>query len=533
MSKESRANLDALVSIGRGTTWMAIGSFLFLIFGFFGRLGVARIVPVSSWGLFNIGISLAGFLSIVALLGLQQATARALSFERDPWVRRAVVRRSLLITSLDAAGVSIAVYLFAPALARVFSPGSVGPLTQVFELFSILVGFTLMSSYLSALFQGFERAQPNAWFNQILGPGLFVVFLGISFVLRQGFTGVLVGYVAAAAIAFVALLFYTLHRLPPVFARPDGPPPERIRVPSDFWQLSLSLWGVSSLAFIMTFADTLILAVFWPAVTVGLYSAATTFARLFLLVNGALAYIFLPVTARLAREKAFRVIQWTYVTSTRWVIAIGVPLLFLFLFLPGQSLRELFGGSYRAAALPLQILTLGAFASLAVGPVNACLAGLARSRTLLITSVVPAGANLLLSFALIPRYGAMGAAVAWTVARLANTGSGALALARGNGISAFRRALVLPLAVTLAVGIPLFTGLAVLHVPGWSIFPLAIGAFGLFLGASLLTHSLNRGDLLIVRAVERILGRPLPRTRSFLERFMTPDPLPSLPPGPE
>ena len=533
MTKETRANLEALVSIGRGTTWMAIGSFLFLIFGFFGRLGVARIVSVGAWGLFNIGISLAGFLSIVALLGLPQATARALSFERDPWVRRAVVRQSLFFTSLDAAGVSIAVYLFAPALARVFSPASVGSLTQVFELFSVLVGFTLMSSYLSALFQGFERAQPNAWFTQILGPGLFVAFLALSFGLRLGFTGVLVAYVAAAAIAFVALLLYTLARLPPVFTRPTGPPPLKISVPPDFWRLSLSLWGVSSLAFIMTFADTLILAVFWPATTVGLYSAATTFARLFLLVNGALAYIFLPVTARLARGKAFRVIEWTYVTSTRWIVALGIPLLFLFVFLPGQSLRELFGGSYKAAALPLQILTLGAFASVAVGPVNACLAGLARSRTLLITSVVPAGANLLLSFTLIPRYGAMGAAVAWTVARLANTGFGALALAWGNGISAFRRPLTLPLAVTFAIGIPVFAGMALLQVPGWSIFPLAIGSFGLFLGASLVTRSLNRGDLLIVRAGERVLGRSLPTVRRFLERYMAPDPLPSSPPLPE
>lgn len=529
MATEGEDRLNALASIGRGTSWMVVGSVLFLIFGFFGRLGVARYVSVTAWGVFNLGISLSGFLTILALLGLHQATARTLAFEKDPWVRRAVVRRSLLITSLDATGVSLAVYLFAPDLAHVFSPGSLGPMTEVLQLFSVLIGITLMSSYFAALFQGFERAQPNAWFNQALNPGLFVLFLVAVVDLHLGFTSVLVAYVLAGGIALVALGLYTVRRLPPVFHRPaQAPPAGGALIPGAFWNLTIGLWGVNSLAFVTTFVDTMILGVFWPASTVGIYSAATTFARLFLVANGALTYIFLPVTARLARANQFGAIRSTFLTSARWTTATGIPLLFVFLFLPGQSLRVFFGHSYDPGALSLQILTLGAFLSVLAGPLSACLAGLGKSRSMLITASVSATTNVALSFLLIPTFGATGAAVAWSLSRFAFVAVGGTALVLAAGVTSLRRPLLIPLGLTLAAGGPLFLAAALVGVPGWTIFPLAIAALGIYVGSVLLTRSLSSGDLLAVGAVERVLRRPLPRLRRFLERFVGDEP--SVPP---
>ena len=516
--------LDALASIGRGTAAMVVGSVLFLIFNFLGRVAVARLVSVSAWGLFNLGLALTGFLALIALLGLHQATARTISYETDPYVRQQIIRRALAITSIDAIVFSAVVFFLAHPLAAIFASGATGELTLVFQMFSVTIGFTLLSSYLAALFQGFERAGPNAWFNQTLNPGIFLVFLVLLFAFHLGFLGALIAYVVASGAAFAALLAYTLTRIPELLPklppRTVAPPP---KVPREFWRLTVSFWGVNALGFVTTFIDTLILGVYRPASQVGLYSAATTFARLFLVGNTALAYVYLPVTARLQREGSYGTIQWTYVTATRWVVALGFPLLLLFVFLPSQSLAEVFGPGYQNAALALPVLVVAAFVSNALGPVTATLAGLGRGYVLNAISLVSASLNVGLSFLLIPGTGLLGAAVAWSVSRVVFTGLGAIVLYRSHQIVSFRRGLLLPTLVALGSGVPLFVLFDLLRVPGWTIYPLFVIGLAVFLGAMLVTRNINRGDLLAVRAAEKLLGRPLPLLRRFLERFVALD----------
>jgi O-antigen/teichoic acid export membrane protein len=512
---------------------MLVGSALFLVFGLLGRLGIAKFVSVQVWGVFNLGLSLSGLVSLVALLGLHQAMARTLSFESDPGVRRALVRRTLLITCADALAVSGATFLFAPELAALFGSGSVGLLTETLQLFSVLVGVTILTSFLAALFQGFEDAFPNSLFNQILAPGLFVVFLAGVVLLHLDYVAVLIAYVLSSGLALGGLSLYAWRRIPRYL--PPASSAGRVAFPQGFWSLATGLWGVNALAYVTTFADTLILGIFWPASVVGLYSAATTLARLFLLVNGALAFIYLPVSARLTREGDRRGLQVTFASSARWTVALTLPLLLVFLFLPGPTLNELFGRAYGGAATPLLLLSSSAFLSVALGPVNSCLAGLGRSRSLLYNAISSGGCNLLLSFALIPRYAALGAAVAWATSRLLYLSLGAFTLYSKHGILSFGRILLYPTLLTLGVGGSALAGLSLLHPVGWWIFPAALLVFGVFLGSVLLTRTLTLGDLTLLELLEKARGREFKGLRPRLERFLwkgaTP-PDPGSPPTP-
>ena len=101
----------------------------------------------------------------------------------------------------------------------------------------------------------------------------------------------------------------------------------------------------------------------------------------------------------------------------------------------------------------LAVVSLCALISVAFGPVNAALAGMAMTRPLLIATAASAIGNIVLSFALIPPFGLMGAAVAWSVARVIYPAAGASALYFNHGISTLRRNLILPLASSLALGI--------------------------------------------------------------------------------
>jgi O-antigen/teichoic acid export membrane protein len=519
-------DVESYLTIGRGTTLLVLGTVVLFIASFASRVLIANGLSLADWGAFNVALALIGFASTVALLGIDQAAARTLSFERDPAVRRAVVRRAVFVAVATAAVASLAVDLLAGPLAAAFATPV---LATVLPVGAIAVGTTILGLLLAALFQGCEDAAPNAVFNQVVNPTLFVGFTVVALALHGGLVGILAAYAAASSVALVAFFGYALARLPdriPAVAGPVPPVPRLAR-------LAASFWGVGSLAFATAFVDTLILGLVRPSAEVGIYAAAMLLGRILLVGNGALTYIYLPVAARLARTSDVAGLRATYLAGTRWSLLLVTPAMLVFLVLPGASLRVLFGPLFESGTLPLQILTVGAFLSVLAGPANACLAGLGETRRLLGTTAVSASANAALSLGLTPVYGAVGGAVAWAVARALYPGIGLLVLRRKLGITIAHSSLVRPLALTVGICVPLFVAVDTLSPSPWVVFPLGLLAFGIS-GASLLaTRSVLPGDLAIVHGIEALTGRSLPRVRRLLHSRLSPtvEPVRALPAG--
>jgi O-antigen/teichoic acid export membrane protein len=509
---------EALNSVSKGTTILVVSTATFLGLGFIGRVAAARVLPVAEFGEFNIGVSFTSLLSIVILLGLNQALARMLAWEHDAGERRTLIRWSIAVGSVSSTVGSIAVFVFAPQIAALFSNPA---LIAVFQLLAISVGFGAITPVFAAIFQGFQNVVPNAVFNQIVNPALFVVFVFLFLFLHLGLTGVNLAYVIADAVAFVGIVFYTAHHLPKVVPSTARGPP---RPKPMLWMLTVSMWGVSSLAFVTGYADTIILGVYRPALLVGYYSTSMTLTRVILLAASALTFIYLPVTARLARANAHAALRSTYITTTRWILVVTFPLFLLFVFAPHLTIAAIFGPRYAPSALSLQYLAIAAFLSNVVGPVSACLGGLGLARTQLWTSTASAVSNIALSFALIPAFGVFGASAAWAIARAMYPSLGLASLNRAHGITPFRRVLLLPVAITLAIGIPIFLAAEYLAPPHWTVVPLFFFGSGLYVLVLVVTKCVLPGDLAGVTAAERVLRTPLPRLRRFLEGCVAVDP---------
>jgi stage V sporulation protein B len=518
-SAASASNRDLLTDsfrrLSRGASIMVTSTILLFLFNFVGRVAAARALPVAIWGEFNLGVSFTSLLSVVILLGLNQAVSRSLAYEKDRGEQRAIVRWALLATGLISTAGSALVFVAAAPLASLFHDP---PLTGVFELLSVSVGFGAVTPVVAAVFNGFQDAFPNGLFNQIVNPALFVIFvLLLVDHFRFGLVGALVAYVIADAVAFVGLAIYAMVRVPRLIP-PDTPAPARPK--PTLWKLTVSLWGVASLAFITAYVDTLILGAFWPPTLVGYYSTAMTMARVVLLGASALTFVFLPLAARLSREKAYDALRSTYATATRWILILTVPLFLLFTFAPRLSIDAVFGPKYGPSAFPLQFLAITAFTSSMVGPVNATLAGLAQYRTQMTTSSISAITNVVLSFSLIPFFGVFGAAVSWGVARALYPTLGLTALYRGFGVTPFKRSLMLPLAITLAIGIPVFLAVETFVHDHWAVVPLFFFGSGLYVSSLIATRSLVPGDIVAVELIEKFTGLDLGSLRRFLLRHV-------------
>ena len=508
---------SAVDSLGRGTVVMVFGTFALLLLNFIGRVFVARHLPVDEFGDFNLGLAFAGLLSLVALVGLHQAMARTIAETRDSAVHRRIIRWASVITAISATASSAFVYFFAAQIAALFDPSGSTQLTMVFQLFSVTVGLTLLCTFLASVFQGFEDTVANAWLNQAVQPGAFVIFVFVFFYFHLGLEGALLAWVISNVVTFAALLVYTLRRLP----RHLPPGPVHRELPKGLLTLSFALWGVTTLTYVTAYVDTLILGVFRPAEQVGIYSAVMTLARLILVVSAAVTYIFLPVAARLWGSGDTKTLREMFATTTRWIMIFTIPIFFVFAILPNDSILIVLGSAYTPGDAALALITVGALISVVFGPVNAALAGMGITRPLLISTAISAATNVALSFALIPTYGLMGAAIAWTVARILYPATAAVSLYSTAGIQPFRRSLIWPVVASLGVGTPLFVLLLYVPHPAWLVFPLYFAGLGLCVLTVFATRSVEEGDFVACRIAERVLGRPLPGLRRLMERSLS------------
>jgi O-antigen/teichoic acid export membrane protein len=505
-----RVAAEASELIGKGTLIMVGSTLAFFALNLGARVAAARVLSIQAWGEFNLGVSFTAFLSVVILLGLNNAVARFLVLERDPAVRRSVVRWALWVSAGLAVSASLATYFLASPLAGLFHEPA---LASVFELLAAAVGLGAVTPMLAAVFQGFHDMLPNALFNQVLNPVVFLAAVLLLLLLHWQLEGALIAYLLANVAAFVASVGYYLvrvHRHLPLTTPTQG------RLPRDLWSSSVALWGIGSLAFVTAYADTLLLGAYRPAVDVGFYSTAMALARTLLLAGAALTFIFLPLAARLAREGEVGVLSWSYTVAARWILAVSIPLFLLFAILPGPSVVALFGPKYLPSASALQVLSITAFASSVIGPSNACLAGLGRDRPQLLATAVSGATNVALSFALIPSYGVLGAAIAWGVARALYPGVCLLVLYKDYDIHPFRPVFWRPMAVTLAVATPVFLAVRWLVHDTWVVYPLFFLGLGVFLGSLLMTRSIVPDDLIFIRAVERMFRVRLPRLRAIV-----------------
>lgn len=515
----AQAAREASELIGRGTLLMVGSTLAFFALNLVARVVAARTLSLDAWGSFNLGVSFTAFLSVVILLGLNNAAARCLVMERNPSGQRAIVRWSLGVSAALSVAASVATYFLASPLAGLFHQPSLGP---VFELLAAAVGLGAITPMLAAVFQGFHDMLPNALFNQVLNPVVFLVGVVGLLLLGWGLEGALVAYLAGNVAAFAASVLYYLARiprqLPPTVRRPGRPTPV-------LWSSSVALWGVGSLAFVTAYADTLLLGAFRPPSAVGLYSTAMALARTLLLAGAALTFIFLPLATHLVREGELGLLRRYYTVASRWILAVSIPLFLLFVLLPSQSVVAIFGPKYLGSTGALQILSITAFASCIIGPSNACLAGLGRDRAQLVSTALSGGANVGLSLLLIPAYGVVGAAVAWGLARALYPAACLWVLHTDYAIHPFRPVFWRPLALTLAVTTPAFLAVRFLVHGSWVVYPLFFAGLGAYLGSLLLTRSLVEDDLIFVRAAERIFGFRFARLRTIVTgRFAMPAP---------
>jgi O-antigen/teichoic acid export membrane protein len=514
-------------SVTWGTLLMLVGTLGFVGQGFVSRVILARALTPVEWGQYSLGIALAGLLSSIGTLGLTNAIARSLAYAQDDAERRSMIRSSFLVTLGASVLLSAALYLFGVYVGSAYHAPA---LSLTIEFFAASVSFSILASLIASIFQGYEDVVPNAIFVNIVNPGLLIVFLVTAIRTTPAgevFPAALAAYFAAALSTFVALAIYARRRL----SRRLPAGPRSAGAARKLFLFAAPLFLVSIFGYLTGNTDTLILGVYHQT-DVGYYTAGLSLARLVLVGVGALSYIYLPVASRFLRQGDHEAITLTFVTPTKWMVLVSLPLFVVFAFLPGPSLGLVYGTLYESHALPLAILATGAFLSTLAGPASATQVALGQTRLLVYNNAITGVVDIVLSLVLIPRFGISGAALAWGVANALNPMLSMVELAVLSNVHPLRAHYVVPVVGTTVPFILLFL-LVRVPVPLWALPVLVLGIALTYLLVVLLTASFDRGDRLVLEVIESMIGRPLPivrrvaRWRLSLRRA----PVPGRPPG--
>lgn len=402
-------------SLIRGSSLLLVGRFISLAITLGVQVLIVRYLSKSDFGAFAYGIGVASIGSSLALLGLDKATARFVPIFQERGEPRKAVG-----TVLFAVGIVTATGLSLVALCYGLQGTMAGTLVSDPRALSLLLVLIVLAPVdaLDSLLQGQLAifVGPRAIFlrRHILAPGL-KLFVVLVVVLTAGDATLLAwGYVAGGAVGLATYASILTREWRSqgllAYARPRA-----LQVPArEVLGYSLPLLS-SELVLIMRGSFTVILLeLLQTTAAVAEYRAVLPFAKLNVFVLESFALLFIPVAARMfARSEAAAMNRLYWQTAT-WVSVFTFPVVGVMVALAEPVTLLLFGAEYAGAGTVLALLALGYYVHAALGFSHHILRVHGSVRYIVTIDVVAVVIGLGLHLLLIPRYGALGAAVGTT-----------------------------------------------------------------------------------------------------------------------
>lgn len=512
---------ESLRKIAKGAVLVFIGSGVGMLLGMVGRIMVARYVTQGEYGIYSLALVLLNVFVLISILGLQTGLPRQIAFYRgkgDESKVRGVVLSSLQIAVISSIFLSLVLFFTSdPISIKLFhSP----ELTTPLRVFCIGIPFFVLIHILSSIFQGFDRAEPNVYFQQISRNALFPLLLVAVVLLNLQFMGVVYAFVASIVLTFIAFAVYAVKK-PPLALR--GEKSTSISpVTKELLFFSLPLLAVGMLNHVVMWTDTLMLGYFMLPADVGLYNAALPLAYLLPIALVATNFLYLPLMSQLYASNQMDEMKRSYVVVTKWIFSATLPIFLIFFLFPGATLNILFGSLYIGAAFALQILSLGFFIHAILGPNGVTLLTMGKTRFLMWSMLIPAIANIILNIVLIPPLGIVGAAIATALALVMRNLLLSARLYSLSKIHPFTRNYLKPViasVVLILIIYALVTNL-VSTIPLWLLPVLLVVFLGVYALSVLFTRSFDKEDIMMLLTIERRLGINLTAIKRILRRFV-------------
>jgi O-antigen/teichoic acid export membrane protein len=496
--------------VARGAGISTAGQGVGRVLGYVSQVALARLLGGQLYGFYVAGVAVVNGAQILSRFGMENGVVRYVAHHRehgDTARVKGTIIQALLVTLAISLALS-AVMFFGAGIIIEWLPKDAPYMATVLRAFAFVLPFFVFMSMTAWATQGFQTVTYAAYIQQIIRPTLFLVFVGVCYVIGAGIIGAIAAYALAMFLAGLAGLYYLNRLFPPLFDR---------RTPSKFE--TRALFGVSvpmsitqGAQYLNNFSAILILGAFAAGSPVGIFNAAARTATFLTAVRFAFSGIFSPIISGLHARQDTEEMGRLYKDVSRWIFT-GAFGLFLVIVVLAPQVMAVFGEAFGAGVTALIIVAIAQLYSSSVGPAPRMLAMTGNQNYAMIATTVAATTGVIVSLILIPRYEVLGAAIGMATAIITENTGTMSAVKWRLGYWPFNLAWLKPLAAgTISAAATYLLG-QVLTIPGGPIPTILL--LGSFLGVAFLAllylFGLSETDKEFIGAFWKVAQRYMPR----------------------
>jgi O-antigen/teichoic acid export membrane protein len=458
----------------RGSSLLLGGRFISLGMNFAIQILIVRYLSKADYGAWAYALSIISLGVSIATFGLDRSITRFIPIYDEEKAYDKLWGTIVMVTSTILSlgfGIIVLVYGLHNLLA-----GTLISNEQAISLLLIMV-ISIPIQSLDSLTTGLfaVMAKPRAIFfrKNILGPLLRLTVVLLLVLSGASVIFLAAGFVITGAI-IVGLYGFFLYRT----VRSEGLLEHFNWSSLDMpWRevlgFTVPLLASDLLYMVINTTDAVLVGHYNGAEGVGALRVILPAAQVNLLVFSSFTLLFTPVAARLFARGDTSGIGHLYWHTSAWIAVLTFPIFALTFSLAEPLTVTLFGERYGGSATYLSLLSVAYYFNAALGFNGLTLKVFGKVRFIVVISVVAAIVNLVLNFALVPVYGALGAAIATACTLVAHNILKQWGLWRGTGIAFFeRQQATVYFTVALAAGVLLALH-EVLEPSIWVAVPLA------------------------------------------------------------
>lgn len=412
-SKQKTGKKDPARKQIRGSSLLLSGRMLSVGINFAAQVLMVRHLSTAEYGAWAYALSVVAFCQGFAVLGLDRAITRFIPIyhEKEEYAKLfgtiVLVFGSVLFASL----ILIGGFFAAPELvAKMMAEGSAQSLGLLYILI-FLVPVEALDGLMLGLFASFSNPRAIFFRKHLLGPLLkFAVVLFLIW-FESGAFFLAYGYLAASMLGvaiYLWLFFRLLYRegLMEKFRRGELAVPAR-----EIFAFTIPMMSSDLVSIVIHSADALLLGYFHGATEVAYYRVVLPAAKLNTIVMTSFSMLFTPTASRLFARDDFAGINELYWRTAVWLALLSFPV-FVVTFSVADALTVfLYGERYARSGIILALLSLGYYFSAALGFNGLTLKVIGKLKYVVNVNIAAAAVNVLINLLLIPRFGAVGAAV--------------------------------------------------------------------------------------------------------------------------
>lgn len=457
----------------RGSSLLLAGRFLAYGLEFIAQVLLVRYLAKSDFGAFSYALSVVVVLKSIAILELPNTLARFLPLYRERRDYGSLMGSVALAVGAIAgvAGLLVAgTYLAVGPLG--FKPTDDPQALLLLLALGLLVPLEGLDALATALLATLAGAAPIA-FRQVLASALK---LGV--VLALLFAGADVyflatGYVAVSALGLLVYAWSLLR----TFRRQAWLPrwrPRQLSFPvREIFGFALPLLASTLVWVLMESADAILLGFFQNSEAVANFRAVLPLPRVLATLTLTFGVLYTPLAARLYARGEHEELADLYRRVALWMTVLSFPIFALTFAFARATTIGLYGARYADAAPIMALLALGYYCFALTGFNGLTLKIYRQLRFAVSVDIAAAVINLAVNLVLIPRWGAVGAAVGTGGTMVVHNLLKQYGLWRYLGINLFQRRYIRAYAGLLAVALALLGLQLALPASLWVALPLS------------------------------------------------------------